>query len=166
MSAADQDVTRSRPGPLALGVVAVGWVVMAVAVHGMWTDPALGSSRSWFVWVLGAALLHDLIVLPVVIALGWAIGRVVPPAWRLPTRVAVVVGALISAATFPVVSRLGARPDNPSVLPLPAGRNLAVLWVLLALAALLAGAVASRRRSMPAGAGAAATTETDPGTGR
>ncbi len=136
----------SRPGPVALVVVALGWVTMAIAVRGMWIDPALGSRRSWIVWVLGAAVLHDLVVLPVVVGLGWALGRLVPDAWRLPTRVAVVVGALITAATFPVVSRLGERPDNRSVLPLPAGRNLLVLWGLLALAALLAGAVDARRR--------------------
>ena len=143
-TAAEQslDPHRSgRPGPLAWVVITAGWIVMAVAVHGLFRDPLLGSPTSWVTWILGAAILHDAVVLPIVVGVGWILGRALPPAWRTPVRAALVVGAIVSLATFPIARRYGARPDNPSILPLDVGRNLLLLLVVLAVAAVVAGSV-------------------------
>ena len=138
------------PGALAWLLIAAGWAVMAVAVFGLFRDPELGSSTSWVTWILGAAILHDAVVLPIVVGMGWMLGRVLPPAWRTPVRAALVVGAIVSLAVFPIAFRYGARPDNPSILPLDVGRNLLVLLAVLALAAVVAGSVntvRARRRT-------------------
>jgi hypothetical protein len=125
---------------------------MAVAVFGMYRDPQLGSPRSWTMWVVGAAVLHDAVLLPVVVGAGWVLGRVLPAAWRTPWRIALVVGAVISLAVFPIARRWGARDDNPSILPLDVGRHLLVLLALLAATALVASLVNTvrirRRRTL------------------
>jgi hypothetical protein len=125
--------------------IAAGWAVMAWAVVGVLRDATETHPGSWLIWVVGAAVIHDAVVLPVVAATGWwLIGRL-PDAWRAPARTALVVGAVVALVSFPVVAAFGARPDNPSLLPLPAGRNLVVVLAAVLVAALLAGLWGSRQ---------------------
>lgn len=133
-----------RPGPFAWAVIALGWVVMVVAVAGAWGDDALRGIGSWVRWIIGAALVHDLLLLPVVLAAGWLLTRVVPRPWRVPLRTALLVGGITALAVWPTARRWGARDDNPSILPLPVARNLAILVVVLLVIALVAGVVAAR----------------------
>jgi hypothetical protein len=136
-----------RPGVLAWVVIATGWGVMTVAVVGALGDEALRAPASWVRWMLGVALVHDLVVIPVVVAVGWLVARWVPAPWRVPLRTALIVGACTTLAVWPIARRWGARADNPSILPLPVGRNLVLMWALLAVAVLVAGAV--RRHAAP-----------------
>lgn len=134
-----------RPGPFAWTVIVAGWIVMAVAVRGAVRDDRLGGIETWAPWIVGAALVHDLVVLPLVVAVGWVLARLVPLPWRVPLRTALVVAAVVSLAVWPIAQRWGARADNPSILPLPVARNLAVLCAALVLAALGVGAVRAWR---------------------
>lgn len=134
-----------RPGPLAWFVIAVGWAVMGWAVLGVFVDADRTHPGSWFTWVVGLALVHDLVLLPVVALVGgWLLGRA-PDRWRGPVRTGLVVAGVVALATFPVVAAFGARPDNPTVLPLPAGRNLVVVVAFVAAASVLGGWWSSRR---------------------
>lgn len=135
-----------RPGPLGWLVIVLGWALMVGAVVGALGDDRLRGAGSWVTWLLGTAVVHDLVVLPLVVATGWALSRFVPLAWRTPVRTAAVVGAIITATVWPIARRWGARDDNPSILPLPVARNLLVLLVLLAVAAVAAGAVTHLRQ--------------------
>ncbi len=151
------DVVDHRPGPLAWSVIVLGWVVIAVAVLGAVGDERLGGIGSWATWIVGAALVHDLVVLPSVVLVGWLLTRWVPPAWRVPLRTALVMSAVLAATVWPIARRWGARPDNPSIVPLPVARNLA--WIV---AALLAGAIGvGAVRAARARAGTPARTPTE-----
>ena len=136
---------EDRPGPFAWGVIAVGWVVIAVALVAGFTDDRLGGPGSWITWLLGAAIVHDAILLPFVVLVGVVLARVVPAAWRPAVRAALVVGGIVALTVWPIARRWGARDDNPSILPLPVARNLAILLGALAVAALVAGLLSSRR---------------------
>lgn len=138
------DTADLRPGPVAWLVIALGWSVMVVAVLGAWGDDALRGIGSWVRWIVGAALVHDLLLLPVVLIAGWVLTRLVPRPWRVPLRTALLVGGITALAVWPTARRWGARDDNPSILPLPVARNLAILVAVLLVAALLAGVVAAR----------------------
>jgi hypothetical protein len=135
-----------RPGPLGWLVIVLGWALMVGAVVGALGDDRLRGAGSWVRWLVGAAVVHDLVVLPLVVATGWAVSRFVPLAWRTPVRIAAIAGAIVAATVWPIARRWGARDDNPSILPLPVGRNLLVLVVLLAVAAAAAGTVTHLRR--------------------
>jgi hypothetical protein len=93
-------------------------------------------------WLGGGLLLHDLVLVPIVLALVWAIGRVAPPVVRAPLRVGVLGSALIIAIAWPALRGYGDRPDNPTVHPLDYGSAvltaLAILWVAVALWSLVA----------------------------
>ena len=136
---------EDRPGPLAWTAIALGWVVIAVALVAGFTDDRLGGPGSWITWLLGAAVVHDAILLPAVVLVGVVLARVVPPTWRPAVRAALVVGGIVALTVWPIARRWGARADNPSILPLPVARNLAILLVALAVAALVAGLVSARR---------------------
>ena len=139
-----------RLGPWGWGIVVIGWVVMVVSVVGAVDELRPDEVRSWIQWVLGAALVHDLVVLPLVLGGGWLLTRLVPLPWRVPVRTAVLVAAVVSLTVWPIARRWGAREDNPSILPLPVARNLAVIVALLLVGSLVAGAVTTwRRRTGP-----------------
>ncbi len=134
-----------RPGPLAWATIALGWAVMGVALLGAAGDDRLGGLGSWGRWLVGAAVVHDLIVLPAVLGAGWLLTRLVPTPWRVPVRTALVVALVVTVSVWPIARRWGARADNPSILPLPVGRNLAIMVVVLLVSAIGVGAVGAWR---------------------
>lgn len=144
-----QDPSEPRPGPLAWTMIAAGWALVVVAVLGAFVDDHLGGRGSWVVWVVGGALVHDLVVLPLVVGAGWLLTRWVPPPWRGPLRTAAVVAAVVSLTVWPIARRWGARADNPSILPLPVGRNLALLVAAILVVAIGVGAASAWRHKTP-----------------
>jgi hypothetical protein len=129
------------PGPVAWVAIVAGWALIGWVVVGVLREADATHPGSWATWVIGAALVHDLVVLPLVLLVGLGLSRVLRPAWRSPLRAALTVLGLIAVATWPTVARFGARADNPSILPLDAGRNLAAIGVALLLAAVVAALV-------------------------
>ena len=136
---------RPRPGPVAWVVVVAGWTLMGWVVAGVLREADATHPGSWATWVIGAALVHDLVVLPAVLLVGLGLSRVLRPAWRAPVRAALAVVAVVAVATWPTVARYGARADNPSILPLDAGRNLVLLGLAVAACVVAAGVVRSLR---------------------
>ena len=70
--------------------------------------------------MIGGALVHDLVVLPLVLLVGAGFASMGRPGLARSLRWAVAVGAVLTVASFPVVARFGERSDNATVLPLPA----------------------------------------------
>jgi hypothetical protein len=145
-----------RPGPVAWLVILVGFGVMARAVVGVFAEAERTAPASWFTWLIGGALVHDLVVLPLVLLVGAGFASLGRPGLARSLRWAVAVGAVVTVASFPVVARFGARSDNPTVLPLPAGRNLVLVWVGLLAVAVVVGLLWDRRLRRAAGVGSEA----------
>lgn len=135
-----------RPGPLAWTLIVAGTATMLWAVIGVFVEADQSNPRNWLGWVLGAALVHDLVLLPCVLAVGAAIVFVPGRAKRAWLRWGLAVASVITLATFPVAMRWGASPTDPSELPLPVARNLAVMWAVVVPGALIVGALVDRRR--------------------
>jgi hypothetical protein len=138
-----------RPGLFAWSVIVMGWAVMGVATVGAFTDVRLNGIGAWVTWVLGAALVHDLVLLPVVLASGWLLSRWLPVPWRVPLRTALVVAGIVALSVWPIARRWGARADNRSILPLPVQRNLLVLVATLVVVGVGVGAVSAWRARGP-----------------
>lgn len=104
------------------------------------------------VWMGGALVLHDGIIAPLVLAAGLAVAAV--PARGL-VRGALLTAGVLVLVTLPLLLRPG-TPPNPSALPLPYGRNLALVLAAVAVAAGTAAVVERWRRSRhPSSEGAA-----------
>jgi hypothetical protein len=128
----------------ALGYAA-GGALLAFGAFGLLSDAGDDHPIGWALWFGGGVLVHDLVIAPVVVAIGWALRRV-----ARPVRAALLVSVLVVAGVAPVVMALGRRADNPSILPLPYGWNLvfvlAAVW--LATGAVWAVRLVRRRRGV------------------
>jgi hypothetical protein len=126
--------------------VAVGWVVMAVGARGVLMDAADTVPRRWLVLFLGSAVVHDLVVAPAVILVGWAVARAAPPWARAPVQAGLLTSGAVALFALPFVAGYGRQPANPSALPLDYGRGLAVV---LAVVWIACGAWAFKTRRSP-----------------
>ncbi|MEU5633100.1 hypothetical protein ACH47C_29835 [Streptomyces rishiriensis] len=99
------------------------------------------------VWLGGAALLHDLVLAPVVLLVGLVLVR---GGSRGPVRGALLVAGALTAVALPVLLRPG-RTANPSVLPLDYPRNWLISLVAVATVTALWAAARgfARRRRRP-----------------
>jgi len=148
VTAVENGPLNERPGRgLWVGLV-IGAPVVAFGIMGLVRDSSV--SRVWSVtlWAGGLLALHDAVIVPIALAVVWAIGCVVPVAYRAPARFAVLGTALAVALAWPGLRMLGNPSHNPTVHPLDYGAALA--WVVAAVwgAALVWTAViVSRARS-------------------
>ncbi len=122
----------------------VGWLVIWYGA-----TRALGNARdshpfALVVHVVTFDLVHDLVLAPVVLLVGWALGRMVPPIARGPVRAAAAISAIVVVFAYPLWRRWGHRPTNSSTLPLPYARNIVLVLALVWLAA--AAVVVTRAR--------------------
>jgi hypothetical protein len=104
---------------------------------------------AWATWFVGSALLHDLLLAPVWIGLGWGAARVLPRAARPAAVVGGVVAGVLALVAFPFVLGYGADADNPSFLPHDVGRNLLLIVVAVLVVTAVWGTVATVRERRP-----------------
>lgn len=118
-------------------LIVAGVLLMAYAVAGALTDPQV---RPWqhLLFLVGVVAVHDVVLLPAVVAAGVLIGRLLPARGRVAVGVAGIVTVALVVLAIPLVLGFGRRADEPSALPLDYGRGLATVLVLVWAAALTA----------------------------
>lgn len=108
--------TTSRTG-LLIGLI-IGIPVIAYGVRGVWVDSARTHPFELARWIVGGALVHDLVVVPLVLALGVAVRWVVrDDQVRRVLRVGFIVSGSLSLVAWPFIRGYGRRPAVPSLLP-------------------------------------------------
>jgi hypothetical protein len=106
-------------------------------------------------FLAGVLIAHDVVWMLALLGAGAALTRLVPAPHRPAARAAAISAAAVTIVAFPLVLGAGRAADNPSVLPLPYGRNLAVVLLLIVAAFLLTRPWAARKKSeRPTGGGA------------
>lgn len=147
-AAGDLPATTSRRG-LLVGL-AMGLPVIAFGVRGALVDGARTHPAELARWIVGAAVVNDLVVVPVVFAVGWLARRLVPGDLWPAVRAGLVTTGVLALVGWPFVRGDGADPRNPSLLPRSYGAGLAAaitaVWVVVAVLAL---ARRARRRHHP-----------------
>ena len=141
-----------RAGTAARGLAALAGVAMfAVAaryavVRSIDVRPAV-----WVRWWVTAAVVHDVIVAPAAIAVGWVVARFAPRWVKAPLQAALLLSAVVVATSWPALRGYGRIPSNPTYLPRDYGTGLALtlgaLW--LGCAVWAAGRLV-RKRPVPA----------------
>jgi hypothetical protein len=123
---------KSMVAALVVGWAIIGFGVKAALAHSYDAHP-FGLA----VHLVAFDLVHDVVIAPVVLLVGWAAGRFLPEVARGPIRAALASTALFVVFSYPLVRRWGRRPTNSSTLPLAYGRNLLiivmVIWMLAAV---------------------------------
>jgi hypothetical protein len=144
-TAADRD-ERSR---WFLPALIVGWAIIGAALVGMVRDTSRTKPAELARYVLGFALVHDLIVVPLVLLVGWLLTRFVPSVARGPVRGALALSALVMIFAWPLLQRYGEHATNSSALPLDYRRTvpivLAAIWAIALTIIAVRGVIAHRR---------------------
>jgi hypothetical protein len=112
-------------------LVITGITIMAYAVPGVLAHPGVP------LFLAGVLVAHDAVWMVAVLAAGAAVRRFVPERHRSAVSIGAISAAAVTVVGFPLVTGFGRAADNPSVLPLPYGRNLAAVLVAVAAATIL-----------------------------
>jgi hypothetical protein len=131
---------------------AVGAAIVGFGLRGLLVNEPRGAASA-LRWLVGSALVVDLIVIPALTLIGWVARRMVPT-WTWPVvRAALIVSGVLVLFALPLVTDQGGTPGNPTVRPrnYVEGLAVALAWTWAIAAAwllsirLVAGRVGSRR---------------------
>lgn len=141
---------RRHGGPVFWLALVAGWLVIVWAVRGVWRQRGGTVPRGFARWFFAAGLVHDLLWLPVALAVGIA-GRRLPAAVRWPVQAGLAATAVVTAFAWPLLRGYSRRASNPTVLPLDYatayGTVLGIVWG--AVGVLVVVVSVRRRRAHP-----------------
>lgn len=127
--------------------LALGAPFVVVGAVGLFTHGGLDRTLAVARWGGALLLVHDLLLVPLVLALVWLVGRASPPAYRAPLVAALLASGLVAALAAPGVLGLGNPSGNPTVHPFATGPATAVaLLAVWATAGVWCAVSASARR--------------------
>lgn len=98
-------------------------------------------------WMIGALIIHDGIVSPLVVAVGVAIAWIVPPRARRYLQFALIVAAMATVIAIPLIYREDTQPRAESLLLQDYSFNLTLLLGIIAALTLAAYAIRVARDS-------------------
>jgi hypothetical protein len=117
---------------------AAGWVLILWGIRGALHHHVHTRPGQLARFLLGGALVHDVVLAPAVLLTGVLIARVARGRWRAPLQSALFVSATLVLFSYPLVRGYGRALQNPTSLPHNYATNLAVV-----VAAVLVGTAAS-----------------------
>jgi hypothetical protein len=93
------------------------------------------------VWLVGALIIHDGIVSPLVVIVGAALARFVPARARRHLQAALIMAGLVTVVAVPLIYRRGSQPRSKAILLQAYGAHLTLLLGLIAAFSLTVYAV-------------------------
>jgi hypothetical protein len=138
-----------RSGPAFWVSVAAGAAIVAYGGRGLLVFEPRGAPSA-LRWLIGSALVVDLVVIPAVGLVGWGLRRAVSAtAWPV-VRAALIVSGVLVLFSLALVTDQGGTPGNATVRPRNYGEGLAValVWTWAITGTWLGARTWRRRRSM------------------
>ncbi|PZS18469.1 MAG: hypothetical protein DLM57_06325 [Pseudonocardiales bacterium] len=127
---------------LRIGLGAVGTLGIGYGAYRLLGNPTVSKPMKLGEWLIGTLILHDFVLTPVVLAVGWLLTRVVRPRARRYVQGALVSGALVSVIAIPLIYRRGKGLPGKALLEQNYAAHLTL--ILGAIAAVTAVAYATR----------------------
>jgi hypothetical protein len=125
------DDAHHPAGPLFWISAAAGWAVIAWGLRGIFVHSLDTRPANLAKFVVGGALLHDLLVAPLVIGAGLLVARAVPGRARAVVQAALAVSGIVALFSYPLVRAYGLAANNPTSLPHNYTANLLVVLGLV-----------------------------------
>jgi hypothetical protein len=102
------------------------------------------------VWLAAGLVIHDAILAPSVVGVGWLLRRYVPDRGRRYLQVALIISGLITVIAVPMVFLRGTQPAVKALLLRNYGFNLILIIAIIGVISLMLYAVrVARDRSAP-----------------
>ena len=122
--------------------LAVAGILLAVfgALRIVTTVP-LGALTILALWMIGAVIVHDGIIAPATVTVGWLLGRFIPPRGRRYVQAFLLSGGLVTIIAIPLILRRNTQPASKAILQQNYAGNLTVLLGIIAGLSLLAYAM-------------------------
>ena len=120
---------------------------VAFGLWGLWLmrDFTREQLTSEAFWLAGGVILHDAVLAPVVVVIGYAGSRLLPGHFRSSTATAFLVWGTLTVAFLPTLSGQGGKAGNDTILGRPYVLSWIVLTLLLVVYAVVAGFLRRRR---------------------
>ncbi|MDH6235979.1 hypothetical protein [Cryobacterium sp. CG_9.6] len=129
--------TRAIRG-IRLGLIVLGVGLLAWGCYVLFDTVRVNRISGVALWIVAAIILHDAILAPIVFMAGVLLrraGQRVGGTVIMVVQGFIVVGSIMSLIVVPAMVALNYKPDNPTVLPLNYGLNLAIFWLVLVIIA-------------------------------
>lgn len=134
-------------GPVRLALAAVGILVIAFGAVRILYDHTNTHPFGLAKWLAGAIIVHDFVIAPVSLGIGWAVARAVPGRAQAYVQGALAVAGVTTFVALPLIYRHGQSAPGTTLLRRAYGLNLLILLAVIALGAVAAYLLQSRRRS-------------------
>jgi hypothetical protein len=103
------------------------------------------------VWLVAALIIHDAVIAPSVVGVGWLLRRFLPDRARRYVQMGLIMAAAVTIIAIPMIIREGSQPPQKTLLIQNYAANLALLLGIIAGVTAAAYVVrVARDRSRPA----------------
>jgi hypothetical protein len=99
-----------------ISLVAIGLGMIAFAVVSALSSPDFRATKQ-ITFLVAVLVLHDAVLLPLFIAVGFVVRRVVPAPYRAVVQGALIITAAVTVVALPFMLGYGRTADLPSALP-------------------------------------------------
>ena len=96
-------------------------------------------------WLAGGVILHDAVLAPIVVVVGYVASRVLPGHFRSSTATAFLIWGTLTIAFLPTLSGEGGKAGNHTILGKPYVLSWIILTLVLAGGAIIAALLRRRR---------------------
>ena len=118
---------------LAVAGIALG----AFGVFRLVTEIAPHSLLILTVWLVAALIIHDALLGPSVVGVGWLLRRFAPDRGRRYLQIALIMIALVTAIAVPMIFLRGSQPAVKALLLRNYGANLIMIIGIIAVLSLI-----------------------------
>jgi hypothetical protein len=122
---------------LAIGAIALG----AFGIFRLATEIPLHNLLILAVWLVAALIIHDAVMEPSVIGVGWLLRRYVPDRGRRYVQIALIMIVPVAVIAIPMIFLRGSQPMEKALLLRNYGVNLIMIIGIIAVIGLILYAV-------------------------
>lgn len=124
---------------IALAVVGIG--LGAYGLSQLLTHIPAQSLLLLALWLVGAVIIHEGLLSPTIVAVGWLLRRYVPDRARRYLQFGLILAAMVTVIAIPLIYRANREPPSKALLLQDFGTNLTILLAAIGGVTLVAYAV-------------------------
>lgn len=128
-----------------IGLTISGVLLAVYGVGRLLTDIPTHSLLLLAAWMIGAVVIHDGIVSPVVVTVGWLLHRFVAARGRGFVQAGLIMGGLVTIIAIPMIHLRNSQPAVKAILRQNFAGNLTLILGIIAAGTLVAYAIRAAR---------------------